>query len=240
MPGKVDNKRNVVATASRERNDEKKEGKWPLIAAVVASIFAALASGYGAYQSSTAASLAAQVQKEIADGQRNSTLLKYAIDVLTNKETAGDTRLRSWAWELLKKTSPVNIPEELSRSLINGTYTLPRSNVGDVIQFREQLKSPLGEIEGFCTGVNCNLAANPDVDNTERPAGDTWITAKVKAELLMSNAAVGPNINVSTTNGVVTLAGVVRNQAEVDKAIAVAKSTKGVTEVDIRALKILK
>jgi hyperosmotically inducible protein len=61
--------------------------------------------------------------------------------------------------------------------------------------------------------------------------GDTWITTKVKADLLVSEDVPGSAIEVDTKNGVVTLTGTVESKAEADKAIDVAKGIKGVTDV---------
>ncbi len=80
----------------------------------------------------------------------------------------------------------------------------------------------------------------PNSHESEQPAGDTWITTKVKSELLADSAVKGTDINVSTVNGVVTLAGVLDNQAAIDKAITITKGIKGVTDVDTRALKLRK
>ncbi|HJU39514.1 MAG TPA: BON domain-containing protein [Tahibacter sp.] len=75
---------------------------------------------------------------------------------------------------------------------------------------------------------------------SQQPVGDTWITTKVKSELLADSDVKGTDINVSTKNGVVTLAGVLDNQVAIDKAITIAKSIKGVSDVDTRALKLRK
>ena len=80
----------------------------------------------------------------------------------------------------------------------------------------------------------------PNSNESDQPVGDTWITTKVKTELLADTAVKGTDINVSTENGVVTLAGVLDNQAAIDKAITIAKNVKGVTSVDTRALKLRK
>ncbi|UXI69059.1 BON domain-containing protein [Tahibacter amnicola] len=76
--------------------------------------------------------------------------------------------------------------------------------------------------------------------DSSQPMGDTWITTKVKTELLADSAVKGTDINVTTINGVVTLAGVLDNQVAIDKAITIAKNVKGVTDVDTRALKLRK
>lgn len=73
-------------------------------------------------------------------------------------------------------------------------------------------------------------------EESQAPVSDSWITTKVKADLLVTEEVKGLDINVSTTNGVVTLAGRLDTQAQVDKAIAVAKAIKGVTQVDSKAL----
>lgn len=74
--------------------------------------------------------------------------------------------------------------------------------------------------------------------DSEQPATDTWITTKVKTTLLATDGVTGTDINVSTVNGVVTLAGVLESQAAVDKAIEVARDIEGVVDVDARALTV--
>lgn len=72
--------------------------------------------------------------------------------------------------------------------------------------------------------------------DSEQPVGDTWITTKVKTTLLATDGVAGTDINVSTTNGVVTLAGVLDNQSAVARAIEVTRGIEGVIDVDSRAL----
>ena len=73
---------------------------------------------------------------------------------------------------------------------------------------------------------------------SEQPGTDTWITTKVKADLLASSNVPGTEIKVETVNGVVSLSGAVATQAEKDKAVNTAKGIKGVTRVDAAALKV--
>lgn len=61
---------------------------------------------------------------------------------------------------------------------------------------------------------------------------DTWITTKVKADLLATSDVPGSDIKVDTKDGVVTLTGSVKSQAEADKAVSVAGLIKGVKRVD--------
>jgi hyperosmotically inducible protein len=60
---------------------------------------------------------------------------------------------------------------------------------------------------------------------------DAWITSKIKADLLAAHETPGMAIDVDTKDGAVTLNGTVKSQAEADKAVAHAKTIKGVKHV---------
>jgi hyperosmotically inducible periplasmic protein len=60
---------------------------------------------------------------------------------------------------------------------------------------------------------------------------DTGITTSVKSQMVADDTVKARNINVDTLNGVVTLKGEVKSQAEETKAVQIARSTKGVSEV---------
>ncbi len=75
-------------------------------------------------------------------------------------------------------------------------------------------------------------------EESETPVTDSWITTKVKAEFLADEDIKGLDINVSTTNGVVTLAGQLDSQGLVDKAVKMAKAIKGVKNVDSTTLTV--
>lgn len=68
-------------------------------------------------------------------------------------------------------------------------------------------------------------------------AGDTWITTKVKAQLLADDMVKGLDIDVSTQAGVTALSGVVPTEAVRERAIAIATKVEGVKSVDARNLK---
>lgn len=72
----------------------------------------------------------------------------------------------------------------------------------------------------------------------EDMAGDAWITTKVKSKLLADSDVKGLDINVSTENGIVTLAGLVPTSVMRDKAVSLAQSVKGVKKVNTQALKV--
>ena len=73
---------------------------------------------------------------------------------------------------------------------------------------------------------------------SSQPVDDTWITTKVKADLLTTRDVSGLEINVETVDGVVTLRGDLATQDEVDRAVRVAEGIKGVKRVDASGLKV--
>ncbi len=75
-------------------------------------------------------------------------------------------------------------------------------------------------------------------NESAQPVDDTWITTKVKADLLASSNVPGTEIKVETVNGVVTLSGSISSQAEKDKALKIAKAIKGVKSVEAAGLKV--
>ncbi|MBU2537339.1 MAG: BON domain-containing protein [Proteobacteria bacterium] len=60
---------------------------------------------------------------------------------------------------------------------------------------------------------------------------DSVITAKVKAEIFKDASLESIEINVETFKGVVQLSGFVNSQADINKAVAVTRTVKGVTSV---------
>lgn len=76
------------------------------------------------------------------------------------------------------------------------------------------------------------------VEETGEVISDSWITTKVKSQLIADDLVKARDINVSTDNGVVTLAGVVESNAERNRAVSISKGTKGVKRVNTSALRV--
>lgn len=95
---------------------------------------------------------------------------------------------------------------------------------------------------GLLVGAGQALAVDPptkaSTTESQEPVTDTWITTKVKSDLLASKNVSGTDIKVETSNGLVSLSGTVKSQAEHDRAIAKAKAIKGVKSVDASQLKV--
>jgi len=68
-------------------------------------------------------------------------------------------------------------------------------------------------------------------ENVKEHVSDAAITSKIKAEFAKDKLVSATKIHVDTDNGVVKLTGHAKNQAEADKAVSLAKNTKGVADV---------
>jgi hyperosmotically inducible periplasmic protein len=60
---------------------------------------------------------------------------------------------------------------------------------------------------------------------------DATITTKIKTDFAVDKQVSALNIHVDTDKGVVTLSGNAKTKEEADKAVSIAKNTKGVTSV---------
>lgn len=68
-------------------------------------------------------------------------------------------------------------------------------------------------------------------ESTGEYVDDSVITTKVKTVILNEKFMNGFAVNVETFKGIVQLSGFVKTQADHDKAVALARSVKGVTQV---------
>jgi hypothetical protein len=80
-------------------------------------------------------------------------------------------------------------------------------------------------------------AATPP-HKAERVVSDTWITTKVKSEILKSSVAKGFDVKVTTLHGVVTLKGSLASADAIDQVKAIAGKVKGVQSVDTATLAV--
>jgi|SoiMethySBSTD1v2_1073268.scaffolds.fasta_scaffold6476331_1 osmotically-inducible protein OsmY len=65
-----------------------------------------------------------------------------------------------------------------------------------------------------------------------RIEADSWITAKVKADLFNEPSLKAAQIDVESRQNMVRLSGVVDATASMNKALAIARSVKGVISVE--------
>ncbi len=74
-------------------------------------------------------------------------------------------------------------------------------------------------------------APTPTKEGTGEYVDDTIITTKVKAAIFNEPSLKSSEINVETFKGAVQLSGFVKYQADINKAVQIANSVKGVKSV---------
>jgi osmotically-inducible protein OsmY len=81
----------------------------------------------------------------------------------------------------------------------------------------------------FAVLMGC--ASTATQEGTGEYVDDTVITTKVKAEIFNEPSLKSAEINVETFKGVVQLSGFVNSQEDINRAVRVARSVKGVVSV---------
>ena len=82
------------------------------------------------------------------------------------------------------------------------------------------------------------MLAAGEVTKAKEATSDTWITTKVKADLLTEKGIPGSDIKVETNKGVVSLSSdVAVTESQKDMAVAITKKIKGVQAVSADGLK---
>jgi hyperosmotically inducible protein len=76
------------------------------------------------------------------------------------------------------------------------------------------------------------------VRKTKRTVSDSWITTKVKSEILADSISKGLDVSVKTIHGVVALNGALPSQDAIDHVKDIAQKVKGVKSVDTSALTV--
>ena len=80
----------------------------------------------------------------------------------------------------------------------------------------------VGMLASGCSSGRVTRAATTD---------DSGISTRVRTVLLNDPQVAAGGINVTANNGIVTLSGRVRSEAERDRAVALARQTSGVSDV---------
>lgn len=81
----------------------------------------------------------------------------------------------------------------------------------------------------FATVLGCASTSNRE--GTGEYFDDSYITTKVKAAVFAEPSLKSSEINVETFKGVVQLSGFVSSESDIQRAVEVARSIKGVSSV---------
>jgi len=101
-------------------------------------------------------------------------------------------------------------------------------------------------VSGLVLGSNMALAASDDTatapskaaSNAERVVTDSWITTKVKSEILANSVSKAFKVSVKTKHGAVSLKGKLPSQDAIDQVKMIAEKVKGVKSVDVSGIVI--
>ncbi|MDB5987085.1 MAG: hypothetical protein JWR16_2138 [Nevskia sp.] len=153
-----------------------------------------------------------------------------AITAKVKAKFADDTRL---------KTSKVSVTTN------NGVVTLTgsapssdaKSAAAELAQTVDGVKSVDDEIASPSLADEVGTKTKHAAHATGKAVSDSWITTKVKSELLADSVTKAFDISVTTTGGVVALSGTLASSDQVEHVVAVAKKVKGVKSVDSDSLK---
>lgn len=83
----------------------------------------------------------------------------------------------------------------------------------------------------FALAFSVGCASTPKQEGTGEYFDDSVITTKVKTALLNEPTLKSMEFNVETFKGVVQLSGFVSSQADINRAVEVARSVRGVKSV---------
>ena len=82
------------------------------------------------------------------------------------------------------------------------------------------------------------IAPSNVASKAERVVSDSWITTKVKSEILANSVSKAFKVSVKTKHGVVSLKGKLPSQDAIDLVKMTAEKVKGVKSVDVSGLVI--
>ena len=146
-----------------------------------------------------------------------------AITAKVKSRFIGDSRLKK---------------SDISVTTTNGVVTLEGTASGS------KAKSAAAALAKSVNGVksvdnNLTTPGSSEVGaETKQVASDSWITTKVKSELLADSISKGFDVSVETTDGVVVLKGALANQDAIDHVKDVAGKVDGVKSVDASGLTV--
>lgn len=167
-------------------------------------------------------------------------------------ESSSATQAVSDAWITTKVKTELATADgvsstDISVTTVDGVVTLTgvlptRTAVDAAVAHTRSVKGVLRvDAAGLKVGDAAKVAASNQTSDESSSVGqavdDAWITTKVKTELATTDGVSSMDISVDTVDGVVTLTGALSSELEVKKAIAAARSVKGVRQVDATALR---
>ncbi len=135
---------------------------------------------------------------------------------------------------------------DISVTTTNGVVTLTgfatsadaKSAAETVAASVSGVKSVDNQLKGPSTADAAASKMDKAAVTTKKAVSDSWITTKVKSEIMADSVSKGFKVGVKTMHGVVVLKGALANQDAIDHVKDIAAQVKGVKSVDTSALSI--
>ncbi len=196
----------------------------PLVRTLIAA--AILASASAAHAISVGANVGATV-----DGVTQA-VVDTGLTGSVQAKLAADTRLKGSDIAVTSENNVVILTGKApSADARAAAEAVAKSAVNADVRVVNRIEAP-GVLSAI--GGDVKVAA----DTTGEVITDSWISTKIKSQLLADTATKGTAIKVTTKDNVVFLKGTVATKAERNQAIALAKQTKGVARVNASKLKV--
>jgi hyperosmotically inducible protein len=122
---------------------------------------------------------------------------------------------------------------------LNGTAPTSEAKdaAAEVTKSVDGVKSVDNQIQSPSLADDAAGKVNHAAKKTGKAVSDTWITTKVKSQLMTDSSIHGDDVSVKTRNGVVTLTGTAQSQQDIDNIKTLVQSVDGVKSVDTAGLK---
>ena len=191
-------------------------------------VLAALAVGFGA--GAPAAVAADSAVPEAHSDSMGAAMADTAITTRVKAHLLGKRMLRH---------SDVEVTTTNGVVTLNGTASGPKAMAYavDTTKAVEGVKSVENNLVVASRGKT-STKMHEAADETTHAISDSWITTKLKSELLADSISKGLDVNVETTHGVVVLKGALPDQAAIDHVKAMAEKVSGVKSVDVSGLAV--
>jgi hyperosmotically inducible protein len=123
---------------------------------------------------------------------------------------------------------------------MNTTHTVSATSFSNMTLRTTVLVAAMMLGTQFAQAATDSTATTPSTaaSNVERVVSDSWITTKVKSEILENSVSKAFKVSVKTKHGAVTLKGKLPNQDAIDLVKMIAEKVKGVKSVDVSGLSI--
>jgi hyperosmotically inducible periplasmic protein len=149
-----------------------------------------------------------------------------AITTKVKANFLGDERLKGSHIKVTTTNGVVTLTGSATGSDSKAAAEDIANNVDGVKSVDDELSSP-----------SSSGSMHKTVAKTERVGSDSWITTKVKSEIMADSVSKGFKVSVKTVNGVVMLSGVLPNDDAVAHVKDLAEKVEGVKSVKTSQLK---